>query len=98
MFRTDAAAAYAREDAANNMQTFVLVNATRFSDGLVPWLTSTVPITLQVTYAGNTLAVTLPRAPIAQARIYAPTSTRVTVNGTIVGYKREGVSVTITVP
>ncbi len=98
VFSTDAVAAYAREDATNNLQTFVLANATRFSDGVVPRLTSTMPITLQVTYTGNTLAVTLPRAPIAQVRIYAPTSTQVRVNGNIVGYKREGVSVTITVP
>ncbi len=90
--------AYVRQDAAFAPQAFVVANATKLSGGLRTLLTSTVPITLQVSYAGNVLAVTVPDVPVAQFRVYAPAATKVTVNGNASGFKREGEYVSIALP
>ena len=88
-FTTDAIIAYARQDAASNMQTLVVSNATRFSDNTRALLTATAPITAQIVYAGDMLAITMQGAG-AQLRVYAPKATQVMVNGKETTLRKEG--------
>jgi hypothetical protein len=97
-FTTNAAAAYVRQGAAFEPKVFVLSNATKLVGGLRALFSSGVPITLQVSYIGNTLAITSPSPPPAQLRIYASTATRVLVNGNVGGFKREGDYISIALP
>ena len=97
-FSTDAAVAYVRQDSNHTTQVFVVANGTRLSGGLHTLFTSNVPITLQVAYTGDTMAITVLNPPTARLRIYAATTTRVTVNGTSAGFAREGEMNAIALP
>jgi hypothetical protein len=89
-FSTDAPVAYARYDAKDNLQTLVLGNATKLSNGAQSLFASTVPITLQVSYEGNTLAITTQTVLAAQLRVHMPLAIKVMVNGNTVTLRREG--------
>jgi hypothetical protein len=97
-FDTDAAVAYIRQDAASNLQTLVLANGTKLSDGSLSLFTSTVPITLQVTYAGSTVLCNLPTVPTTQLRLYAPTAQSVIVNNLPVLVQRDGQYLLVALP
>ena len=97
-FTTNAAAAYVRQGAAFEPRVLAVSNATKLLGGVRALLSSTVPVTLQVSYVGTTLAILAPSVPTAQLRIYASTSTRATVNGNRAAFKREGDYVSIMVP
>jgi hypothetical protein len=88
-FTTDASIAYARQDAANNLQTLVVANATKFSEGARAWFAASVPITAQIVYAGDALAITTQGAR-ASIRVYAPKALQMNVNGAITELKRDG--------
>jgi sugar lactone lactonase YvrE len=97
-FTTDATVAYLRQDTANNLQTLVLANATRLADGPLYLFTSTVPITIQVVYAGDAAFLTLPTTPAAQLRLYAPTAGGVFVNNIPTPVQRDGQYLLIALP
>jgi len=88
-FTTDASIAYARQDASSNLQTVVVSNATRFSDNTRALLTATAPITVQIVYAGDALALTTQGAG-AQLRVFAPRVTQAMVNGKETTFRKEG--------
>ena len=97
-FTTDASVAYIRQDKANGWQTLVLANATKFFDGAQSILTSSVPITVQLSYAGDTLSIDSTRMPVAQLRISPQNATRVMVNGNAVVARREQNDFIVNVP
>jgi len=97
-FATNAAVAYLRQDTANNLQTLVLANATRLTEGPLSLLTSTIPITIQVVYAGDAAFLTLPTIPAAQLRLYAPTTRGILVNNIPTPVQRDGQYLLIALP
>ena len=97
-FTTNAAAAYVRQSAAFEPRVFAVSNATKLLGGIRALFSSTLPITLQVSYVGSTLAITTPAALSSQLRIYGSTTNRVTVNGNAAAFRREGDYVSVVVP
>jgi hypothetical protein len=97
-FTTDGAVAYLRQDAANNLQTLVLANATRLADGPLSLFTSTIPITIQAVYVGDVVFLTLPTIPVAQLRLHAPTARGVFVNNIPTPVQRDGQYLLIALP
>jgi hypothetical protein len=97
-FTTDAAIAYARRDALNRLQTLVLAQATRFADSGRVILSSTAPITAQIQFAGDQVAITTQDTRVATLRVYTPTIAQVIVNGNAVELKREGEYIVVVVP
>ena len=88
-YSTDAAIAYIRQDKSNKRQTLAVANATSVSEGAQSVLTSSVPITLQVSYVGEALAIDGANLPAAQLRVAAQDATHVLVNGNVARAKRE---------
>jgi len=97
-FTTDGAVAYLRQNAANNLQTLVLANATKLANGSLSIFTSTVPITIQVVYASDAISLTLPTIPTAQLRLYAPTTRGVLVNNVPTPVQRDGQYLLVALP
>ncbi len=89
-FSTDATVAYVRQDRLGSLQTLVLANATKFSEGARTLITSTAPVTAQVIYAGDTLAVATPNVTSTQVRVFARNMTKASVNDKPVAVQREG--------
>lgn len=94
-FSTDASVAYLRHDKSNKLQTLVIANATKFSDGTQSLLTGSVPITLQVSYASDTLSKDGANLPTAQLRVSAQNTTRVMLNGNAISARREQIDFVI---
>jgi hypothetical protein len=97
-FATDAAIGYARRDALNRLQTLVLAQATRFTDSGRAIFSSTAPITAQIQFAGDQIAITTQDTRGATMRVYAPTIAKVIVNDQPVELKREGEYIVVAVP
>ncbi|MBI5302081.1 MAG: heparinase II/III family protein [Chloroflexi bacterium] len=90
VYSTDASVAYVRQNASNQMQTLVVANATKFvAEGIRVLLTSSAPVTAQLGFAGNALALTTETRGVT-LRVLAPNATQVNVNGKPVEFKREG--------
>jgi hypothetical protein len=89
-FSTDATTAYVRYDNTNTLQTLILANATKFSSGTQAIVTSTVPITAQLSFVGDTLAVTTQGAFTTQLRVFAPAASKLNVNGNVATMRRDG--------
>ena len=89
-FSTDATTAYVRYDKTNALQVLVLANATKFSSGTQAIVTSTVPITAQLSFVGDTLAVATQGAFTTQLRVYAPAASKLNINGNSVTMQRDG--------
>lgn len=88
-FTTDASVAYVRQDQAHKSQTLALANATKFSDGTLSLLTSSAPITLQVSYVGDVLSVDGANLPPALLRVAAQNASRVMFNNNPVAARRD---------
>ncbi len=97
-FSTDATIAYVRQNPANQWQTLVVADATKFfADGIRAWFTSTAPTSAQFSLSGNTLAVTTETRG-ATLRVLAPNATQVTLNGKAIEHRREGEMLVVQVP
>lgn len=97
-FTTDAAIAYLRQTAMGDYQTLAIADATKLSDSSRSLITSTTPITLQLTYVGDMVYLTLPTIPTAQLRLYAPASNGVLTNNIPTPFQREGQYILINLP
>jgi hypothetical protein len=71
-FTTDGAVAYVRQDPAGKHQTLVLAAATQLQESSRTLINSTESVTVEVSYAADQVALTLPEVPEAEVRIYAP--------------------------
>jgi hypothetical protein len=97
-FTTDGAVAYVRQDPAGRLQTLVVADADHLEDPSRSLIESTVPVTVEVSYAGALIELTLLEVPEAELRIYAPEARLATVNGTLAPARRDGAYLLVTLP